>query len=147
VFARYRANPPDVIVLSSRNTAPATRDPAGWLAGMARGFTLLPPTSKVIVVGESPANAVPPPRCLALHPRDAAHCDASYNLDVNTRLQAAVKGKATFVDLRPVFCANERCPAISNGLLIWADDHHITIQFAESLSRWFAGIVAPLLPS
>jgi peptidoglycan/LPS O-acetylase OafA/YrhL len=148
VFARYRANPPDVIVLSSRNDVPFARDPAGWLAGMAHGFDLLPSESKLIVLGESPSyRGASPLRCLSENLQRTKKCDAFYNVPVNVALKAAVAGRATFVDLFPVFCVAGRCPAIINGVLVYADDHHVTTAFAESLSAWFAEAVSPALPN
>jgi peptidoglycan/LPS O-acetylase OafA/YrhL len=147
-FARYRAHPPDVIVLSSRNDTVRRSNAAAWEAGIRRSLALLPRASRVVVLGDTPAAKQFVPRCLASHLRDTRPCEPRWPDDVNAQLKAIVESAgATFVDLRPAFCVAARCPAISGTTLIWADDDHVTAKFAESLGPWFAAVLRPLLPA
>jgi hypothetical protein len=56
-----------------------------------------------------------------------------------------VEEGATFVDLRSLFCVGERCPAITQDTLIYADTDHVTIPFSRARGPWMARTIGPLL--
>ena len=147
-FAEYRAHPPDVIVLSSRDDAVRNADAVAWEAGIRRSLARLPRRSHVVVLGDTPASKQFIPRCLAQHLDDTRPCEPVWPDALNAQLRAIVESEgATFVDLRPVFCGGGRCPVIVGKTLVWGDDDHITAAFAVKLAPFLAGALAPLLPA
>ncbi len=143
-----RAKPPGLIILSSRNDRGRTATRAAWQAQVRRTLAKLPATSKTLIVSETPISTKGNlTQCLADNLTKAFKCDqnpwpASWN---DALLALATEHGASFLDLEPVICNPNRCPAISGTRLIWRDDDHLTLQYSASLAPWFRAQIEPAL--
>jgi lysophospholipase L1-like esterase len=76
----------------------------------------------------------------------AERCDQRWPTEINAQLKRIVTEEgATYVDLRPLFCAANRCPAITEDTLIYADGNHLTIAFSSARASWLVDTLRPLL--
>lgn len=55
---------------------------------------------------------------------------------------AAVKaGSGEYVDLSEYFCTADRCPVVVGNTLVYRDDNHVTIEYAQLLGPVLADTV------
>ena len=56
------------------------------------------------------------------------------NAGIIAERSAVVRGGGAFVDVKPWFCATTTCPVIVDNLLVFRDNSHITVQYADYLT-------------
>jgi hypothetical protein len=124
------------------------QDGPAWLAGLERSVRTLRATgARVLVLGsvDSPDWVVPD--CLSAHIYDVAACNVTPrqthdgpglvgydNAGIIAERTAVVRGGGAFVDVKPWFCAPSTCPVIVNNLLVFRDNSHLTVQYADYLA-------------
>jgi peptidoglycan/LPS O-acetylase OafA/YrhL len=125
-----------------------TQDSPAWLAGMADAIrTLRSSGARVLVLGpvESPDWVVPD--CLSAHLEDVPACNVTPgethdgpglvgydNAGIIAERSAVVGAGGSFVDVKPWFCTATTCPVIVDNLLVFRDNSHITVQYADYLA-------------
>jgi SGNH domain-containing protein len=72
-------------------------------------------------------------------PVDAIACSPPRSQAVNDAGIAAEKAATTangghYADLSPLFCTAQRCPVIVGNDLVFRDDNHVTIAYAQALA-------------
>jgi peptidoglycan/LPS O-acetylase OafA/YrhL len=145
-WADIEAMQPDVIILSNfygrdlRN-AEAMRDVV----------SRAPAGTDVILFSATPWRRDPPPQCLAENLRDTSSCEPRWPdaamVAINDRLaEIADTSRAGFVDLTPLLCTADRCPAIAGNVLVYRDGSHLTTRFTETragdVGRALTGLVS-----
>ncbi len=144
VMSRLRAEHPRLIVLSMSRRYGAdfgftAYDPA-WIDSLTRTVTQLRSTgAKVLVLGPIPDPHSTVPTCLSAHLEDAGACSPPRSLAVNhagiaAEQAATAAGGGQYADLTALFCTVERCPVIVGNELIYRDDNHVTIEYAQTLA-------------
>jgi peptidoglycan/LPS O-acetylase OafA/YrhL len=137
VFASIEANPPEILVLSNKTTEAFAKSPEKWERGVREALRRVPKIVSVLVFAETPRGKESIPQCLARNLEHAERCDQHWPEEINERLErVAIEEGAQFVDLRPQFCAGQRCPAITEDTLIYADRGHLTIPFSRARGDW-----------
>ena len=58
---------------------------------------------------------------------------------------ATAAGGGRYADLTALFCTAERCPVIVGNDLVYRDDNHLTIEYAEVLGPVLAELADRLL--
>jgi len=152
VMALIYAMHPRLVVLGMAPNYDApygiTQDGPAWLAALTRSVRTLRSTgARVLVLGpiESPDWVVP--YCLSGHLDDVPACNVTPrethdgpglvgydNAGLIAERNAVVRGGGAFVDVKPWFCAAGTCPVIVNNLLVFRDNSHITVQYADYLA-------------
>ena len=158
-MARIEALHPLLVVLG---TAPnynrlydITQDGPAWMAGLRRTIRSLRDSgAHVLVMGpvESPDWNVPD--CLSAHLEDVAACAVTpkethagpglvgYDNAGLIAEQRVVRGAgASFVDVKWWFCAPATCPVVIGNRVVFFDNSHITVQYAEYLEPLVASEV------
>ncbi|GGH39957.1 acyltransferase family protein [Microbacterium album] len=145
VLAELRADPPDVLIVTgyAEEAPPEGTDPAtAWRDGLREIVDALPDSTSVVLLADSPDLKRRPLDCLLEHLEDALACGApaAEALAGPTReamREVAATTRAHLVDLTPYFCAPPEdgglCPAISGGVLMYRDSHHLTATFSTAL--------------
>ncbi len=144
VMARLQTEHPRLIVLSMSRRYGAdfgftAYDPA-WMDSLTRTVTQLRGTgAKVLVLGPIPDPHSTVPTCLSAHLDDAGACSAPRALAVNQagiagEQAATAAGGGQYTDLTELFCTVERCPVIVGNELVYRDDNHVTIEYAQTLA-------------
>jgi hypothetical protein len=114
-------------------------DPA-WIASLTRLMQQLRGTgARVLVLGPitDPQSVVP--NCLSVHLDDATACSPLRSVAVNepgiAAESAAVKaGGGQYADLTELFCTAERCPVIIGNTLVYPNQNHVTVEYAQLLA-------------
>jgi peptidoglycan/LPS O-acetylase OafA/YrhL len=144
ITARLQAEHPRLIVLGSGRRYGAdfgftSYDPA-WVNSLGRMVAQLRRTgATVLVLGAVPDPHSTVPSCLSAHLTDASACSPARSLAVNDAGIAAEKAATTasgghYADLTALFCTAERCPVIVGNDLVYRDDNHVTIAYAQTLA-------------
>ncbi|MBV9320158.1 MAG: acyltransferase [Mycobacterium sp.] len=155
VMGRLQAEHPRLIVLSMSRRYGAdfsftAYDPA-WMESLTRTVAQLHSTgAKVLVLGPIPDPHSTVPTCLSGHLDDASACSPPRSVGVNAAgiaaEQAATKaGGGQYADLTELFCTAERCPVIIGNDLVYRDDNHVTIEYAQTLSPVIGALAARAL--
>ena len=148
VFARVAAMKPDVVLITSQMRVLAI-DPTGMIQTIDnfRGAG-----ARVLYLEDTPfAGKVGLiPDCLALNSKDIQRCSSTRS-DPSTRLEgmiqrtveiaAAKRAGATLIDPLPWFCTATVCPPVIDGIVVYADNHHITATY----DRWLASEMGQVL--
>jgi SGNH domain (fused to AT3 domains) len=143
-MTRLQSEHPKLIVLSMSRRYGAdfgftSYDPV-WLDGLTRTVARLRTTgAKVLVLGPIPDPHTTVPAFLSDHLDDAGACSPPRALGVNgagvaAEQAATTSGGGQYADLTPLFCTAERCPVIVGNELVYRDDNHVTIEYAQSLA-------------
>jgi hypothetical protein len=144
ILNRLQIERPRLIVLSMSRRYGAdfgftSYDPA-WMDSLTRLVSRLRSTgAAVLVLGPIPDPRTTVPTCLSGHLDDVDACTPNRPEAVNEAgiagEQAAITaGGAQYADLTPLFCATDRCPLIVGNNLVYRDDNHVTIEYAQSLA-------------
>ncbi len=144
ITGRLKAEHPRLIVVGSGRRYGAdfgftSYDPA-WVASLGRLVAQLRSSgAKVLVLGPIPDPHTTVPTCLSAHLADASACSPARSVAVNDPGIAAEKAATTaagghYADLTPLFCTAERCPVIVGNDLVYRDDNHVTIAYAQTLA-------------
>jgi len=142
---------PEIVVLTGwygGNLGPGKEEtPQVWREGLVKTVKLLPETSKVVMLGNTPHPATPPAECVASNPNDLPTCasDPAQAVPDQTGWSGAAKDvDATFIDVTPWFCADS-CPAIIGDQIVYAGKNHITQKYGRYVSGSIEAKMAPLL--
>jgi peptidoglycan/LPS O-acetylase OafA/YrhL len=151
ILSRLQAERPRLIVLSMsrRYTADYGFTPYSpqWLDSLTRMVTQLRATgATVLVLGPIPDPQSTVPTCVSAHLEDASACSQPTSAAVN---QAGVKAEQTatsaaggqYADLTALFCTADRCPVIVGNQLVYRDDNHVTVEYAQALAPVVAALV------
>jgi peptidoglycan/LPS O-acetylase OafA/YrhL len=144
IMARLRSEHPQLVVLSMSRRYGAdfgfiSYDPA-WIDTLSRLVAQLRSTgATVLVLGPVPDPHSTVPTCLSAHLDDATACSPPQSVAVNDAGIAAEKaatmaGGGQYADLTALFCTPDRCPMIVGNTLVYRDDNHVTIEYAQVLA-------------
>jgi len=139
------------IIVNRRTFRPIDGDITSALAGAALGEMVarLPGATAILVDTPDPGRDVP--ACLSKHPSDIRAClftqDAADNREIGIaeRVAAEVSG-ALLIDLTSEICGAWPCSPISESVLIYRDEDHMTETFSRSLAAPLGVEIAKLLP-
>jgi peptidoglycan/LPS O-acetylase OafA/YrhL len=147
---------PALVVLSSRRDYGATTTYpddsssflAAWRSGMATTLRRFAAAHiHALLIDDTPHPAGNVPDCLALHPNDTTSCMVSASSEgddndrrVANRTTAAAQG-ATYLDPTPWFCTSGGCPVIVGSTLVYRDDQHMTVAYAQWLAPLLGSVV------
>jgi hypothetical protein len=113
-------------------------DPA-WIDSLTRLVVRLRGTgAKVLVLGPIPDPHSNVPTCLSEHVDDATACRQPRAVAVNdagiqAEAAATAAGGGRYDDVTPLFCTATQCPMVVGNNLVYRDDNHVTIEYAEAL--------------
>lgn len=141
--------PPDVILVAHSDDYGLV-DPRGrvisgvarqrvWEAGAARTVAALPDPSRVVWLGDVPANRGNPVRCLKEHRTNISACVArrlplgARSMEVALRKGVTRSGGRT-ASLHDQVCSYDPCPIVHGRTLLWRDDAHLTATFSRALA-------------
>jgi peptidoglycan/LPS O-acetylase OafA/YrhL len=150
ILDRLQTERPRLIVLSMSRRYGAdfgftSYDPA-WLDSLTRLVARLRDTgAKVLVLGPIPDPHSTVPACLSDHVDDAESCSQPRAAAVNEpgiaeEAAATTAAGGVYDDLTPLFCTDSRCPMIVGNNLVYRDDNHVTIEYAEALTPVLAAL-------
>lgn len=134
---------PDVVILSnfqgSKERIVASDPLREWGEGLERMFDVLPESAQIIVIGDTPSFARTPALCLSKNLLDADQCGQpkARTLDsglANVEEQVAIKNKKHYITMNDYLCSEKNCGPIIDNVLVYRDQHHITIELSEKLS-------------
>ena len=139
------------IIVNRRTFRPITEGITSALAGAALGEMVarIPGATAILVDTPDPGRDVP--ACLSKHPDDVRAClftqDDADNREIGVaeRVAAEVSG-ALLIDLTGEICGAWPCSPISESVLIYRDEDHMTETFSRSLSTPLGVEIAKLLP-
>jgi peptidoglycan/LPS O-acetylase OafA/YrhL len=153
VMARVAAVHPSLVVLGIAPNYDSAYDVvqngAAWQAGVASTVTALRRDgSGVLVLGSAPGPTTAVPECLSANLDDVPACDFSpvgqrvgggglIGIDRSgDALEAATvrSNGGVYADVDPWFCTATVCDAIVDNLLVYRDNSHITVPFADYLA-------------
>jgi peptidoglycan/LPS O-acetylase OafA/YrhL len=155
VLARLQSERPRLIVLSMSRRYGAdfgftAYDPA-WLDSLTRMVAQLRGTGAgVLVVGPIPDPHSTVPTCLSAHLDDATACSPTRAVGVNdagiaAEAAATTAGGGQYADVTELFCTADRCPVIVGNDLVYRDDNHVTIEYAQVLGPVLAALADRVL--
>ncbi len=155
IVSRLQKERPRLIVLSMSRRYGAdfgftSYDPA-WLAGLNRLVTRLRSTgAAVLVLGPIPDPRSTVPACLSGHLDDALACsprrpDAVNDTGIAAEAAATTAAGGQYADLTTLFCTADRCPVIVGNSLVYRDDNHVTIEYAQALGPVLGAIAGRAL--
>jgi peptidoglycan/LPS O-acetylase OafA/YrhL len=144
ITARLQAEHPRLIVLGigrryGGDFGFVSYDPA-WIDSLGRLVRQLRDTgASVLVLGPIPDPHSTVPTCLSAHLDDVGACTPARSVAVNdagiaAEQAATTTGGSRYADLTPLFCTAERCPVIVGNNLVYRDDNHLTISYAQALA-------------
>jgi hypothetical protein len=132
-------------------------DPS-WIQGIQKAFNEMTTTSPHtirVLISISPHLAAPAPACLAAYASAIQKCDATYvpgklgvglfSASLVRDQNAAVAAHATLLPTVQWFCVRDRCPAVVDNLLVYADEDHTTTVYSKYLSKVLQEALAPIL--
>lgn len=111
-----------------------------WLDGLTRLVSQLRGTgARVLVLGPVPDPHTTVPTCLSAHVDDATACAPDRGVAVNdtgiaAEAAAVHAGGGQYARLDQYFCTDRRCPVVVGNTLVFRDDNHITVEYAELLA-------------
>ena len=145
VFKRLAGERPKLVVLDmSRrygNNFGFTSYGRDWVRSLAalvaevRAIT----AARVLVLGPVPDPHTDVPVCLSGHLDDAVACASTRSaaLDAHgiaAESQATSAAGGQYADLSELFCTTVRCPVIVGNELVFRDDNHVTVSYAQRLA-------------
>lgn len=150
VISRLQTERPQLIVLSMSRRYGAdfgftSYDPA-WLASLTALVAQLHTTgAKVLVLGPVPDPHSTVPTCVSAHLDDTTACSPQRTVAVNdggiaAEAAATTTGGGQYADLTELFCTHQRCPVIIGNNLVYRDDNHVTIEYAQALGPVIAAV-------
>jgi hypothetical protein len=144
VFDRLRAERPKLIVVSMSRRYGAdfgfTTYDKGWLDSLTHLVARLRSTTgaRVLVLGPVPDPHSVVPVCLSAHLSDTRACtpDRPIALNANGIAAEAAAVRAAggqYAELSSLFCTEKVCPVIVGKDLVYRDDNHIAVPYAQTL--------------
>ncbi len=143
ILSRLADEHPQLIILSMSRRYGAdfgftSYDPV-WISSLTRLVAQLRGTgASVLVLGPVPDPHSTVPTCLSAHLDDATACAQPRSVALNdggnaAEKDATVAGGGRYADLTGLFCTADRCPMIVGNNLLFRDDNHVTIEYAQAL--------------
>jgi peptidoglycan/LPS O-acetylase OafA/YrhL len=144
-LARLSDQRPKLVVLSmSRRYAAdfgfTSYDP-GWIASLTALVADLRARTgaRVLVLGPVPDPQTDVPVCLSGNLGDTLACaplrrDGLNSDGIRAEAQAAGAGGGQYADLSGMFCTGQVCPVVVGRELVFRDDNHLTVTYAEALA-------------
>jgi hypothetical protein len=117
---------PDAIVMGSYDETP------GWVAGEEKIVGQLKPMTKRFILLGDDVSFNAPEACLARPGATQGTCarpEGSNALELQAQ-NIATSRKVNFLDIRPLMCDADVCPAEIGGFIPTKDDAHLTPQFS-----------------
>ena len=114
-----------------------------WLDSLTRLVQRLRATgASVLVLGPVPDPHSTVPTCVSAHMDNATACsptrsDGLNDAGIAAEAAATAAGGGQYAELSELFCTADRCPVIVGNTLVFRDDNHVTIEYAQ--------VLAPLL--
>ncbi|WP_433451935.1 acyltransferase family protein [Streptomyces sp. CA-142005] len=133
-FKSIRDLKPDVIVVTSRIRREVTE------SGAEQAFKVFEASgAELVYITDTPQPGRNVPDCLATHIHDVSACNPTEDKAVEYRDLRAVEQKvaerhgAQVLDALPAFCADNVCPTVIAGQIVYFDASHMTAGYAKSL--------------
>jgi peptidoglycan/LPS O-acetylase OafA/YrhL len=151
VMTRLEKERPAVVVLDMSRRYGAdfgfTSYDQAWLDSLTRLVQRLRATgASVLVLGPvaDPHSTVP--TCVSAHMDDATACaparaDGLNDAGIKAEAAATTQGGGRYSELSEYFCAVDRCPVIVGNTLVYRDDNHVTVEYAQVLAPLLADLV------
>ena len=151
ILGRLQAERPRLIVLSMSRRYGAdfgftSYDPA-WIDSLTRLVARLRSSTgaPVLVLGPIPDPHSTVPTCVSGHLDDAMACAPARSVAVNdggiaAEAAATAAGGGQYADVTDLFCTVDRCPVIVGNDLVFRDDNHVTIEYAQVLAPVIAAL-------
>lgn len=131
-------------------SSPTTRP--GSTACTARLVARLRATgAAVLVLGSIPDPHTDVPICLSAHLDDSAACaparpKALDDAGIAAERAATIGGGGQYADLTSLFCTPSDCPLVIGENLVFRDDNHLTVGYAETLAPIIGALTDRALP-
>jgi len=95
--------------------------------------------ARVLVLGPVPDPHTDVPVCLSGHLDDAVACASPRSTALNAdgiaaEAHATSAAGGQYADLSALFCTTTRCPVIVGNDLVFRDDNHVTVTYAQRLA-------------
>ena len=149
--------PKMVIAASGTLSWGAAGDPA-WILGLGNAFTAMstPTNSPIrVLMGSSPHLPQPAASCLAAHLHSVQRCTYRYSPTgtgktdlatiMNRDVLAGAQDHLNVINVVNWMCANDACPMVIGGNLVYADEDHTTIKFSTSMASALTAQISSLL--
>jgi peptidoglycan/LPS O-acetylase OafA/YrhL len=143
ILSRLQNERPQLIVLSMSRRYGAdfgfTSYDRAWTDGLSRLVARLKSTgAAVVVLGPIPDPRTTVPTCVSAHLDDAQACspprsDAVNDAGIAAEAAATTASGGQYQDITTLFCTADRCPVIVGNSLVYRDDNHVTIEYAQVL--------------
>jgi peptidoglycan/LPS O-acetylase OafA/YrhL len=140
VVAKLQALKPDLVIVASIRDGVTSdakdRDQVHQGEAMARLLEQVPGPKAIIV--DTPTSRYNVPYCLSSHRSDVRACETARSRALGPtpgtveRTAAAALG-ASLIDVTPIMCPGDPCPAVIDGIIVYRDSWHMTATFATSL--------------
>ena len=112
-----------------------------WMAGLTALVADLRARTgaRVLVLGPVPDPQTDVPVCLSANLDDALACAPQRGEGLNANgiaaeVQATGAGGGQYADLSAMFCTTAVCPVLVGSDLVFRDDNHLTVSYAEALA-------------
>jgi hypothetical protein len=129
----------------------AARRPDLWERGLRNTLARLPGGSAILLLEDSP---IPPgdiPTCLIDHVNEVERCAFSRPAGTAPRISEVERAisrsdsRVSYLDLTDHICDGRICPAARGDTARYADDNHLSVDFAASLTRWLAPAIDSII--
>ena len=151
VLDRLRAERPQLIVVDMvRRYTPdygfAVYGPE-WLAALTRTVAELRATGAVVLVlGPVPDPHGNVPTCLSDHLDSVPSCSPARGETVNqdgidAEAAATAAGGGQYAPVTDLFCTPETCPVVVGNAMVFRDDNHLSVDYAQFLAPVLAALV------
>lgn len=155
-IAQIASDQPDLVVISSATLyeldgTSAREQAVVWKTGVQSTVEALTSAgSRVLVIADTPRFDYVPAVCVAAHPRDLDECAGPRRSVIDDSIAAAERQGALdsggrYVDLNNYICGPDECPMVIANLLVYRDEHHLTVPFVKYLSPALSADVTQLL--
>ena len=130
--------------------------PEMWRTGLRRTYERLTATGiPVVVIRGTPRAWFDVPACLSRRAADLPFAtDCSYDragslspVALRAQNDAARGLPIRFVDLNDAICTTVRCGVVTNGVVVFTDDNHLTASFSKSVAPLLGARVAQAMAS
>jgi peptidoglycan/LPS O-acetylase OafA/YrhL len=148
ILGRIQAERPAVVILGmSRRYAQDfhfTMYGPQWLSSLTQTVAAIRATGAVVLVlGPIPDPLLTVPTCLSAHLDSATACNPDRARAINAagiaaEQAATATGGGHYAELTSLFCTVIRCPVIVGNNLVFRDDNHLTISYAQ----WLAPVIS-----
>jgi peptidoglycan/LPS O-acetylase OafA/YrhL len=142
---------PDVVVSAYYESSEFKADGAGrpGTTGLAAAYDALAATgAKVFAVKDTPLPREGAYACVSENYSDPGPCGVSLaegfaGRGLTEEAAAAATTDVTVIDLTDRFCDESTCPAVIGGVVVYADENHISDVYGPTLALDFARALAP----